>query len=109
MSFTDGNHQFAARLELRQQGLRDVVRCGSDHDAVKGGDDLFKPNEGPDVLDLLLAHELVVERQLVAGGGIDRLGDADATGLGQPLEARGDIDPVTVDVISFDDAEELIN
>ncbi len=51
-----------------------------------------------DVLDGLLAQELVVQRQHSADGRAHRLGDADAAGLGQRFESRGNVHSVAVDL-----------
>jgi hypothetical protein len=55
-----------------------------------------------DVLDALLAH--VVERvgEPIADVVADRARDADAARFGQPIQPRGDIDAVAVDVIAID-------
>ncbi len=61
-----------------------------------------------DVLDRLLAQELVRELQLVADCGAHRLGYADSTGLGETLQSGGDIHPVTVDVVAvLDDVTQI--
>ena len=56
-----------------------------------------------DVLDRLLAE--IREGELEPGADLlaHRRGDADAAGLGQGLEARGDVDAVAEDVVALDD------
>src|SRR5208283_2410167 len=53
-----------------------------------------------DVFQILLAHivdgDLELAADLLVGGG----GEADATGLGDAFEARGDVDAVAEDVIA---------
>ena len=56
-----------------------------------------------DVFHRLLAHELVLERQLVTDRRVNRLGDADTARLGETLEPGGHVDAVTVDVVAVDD------
>src|SRR5579864_5819731 len=56
-----------------------------------------------DVLEALLAD--VLEGEVEAAGGVflDAGRDADATGLGQGFEARGNVDPIAEDVAVLDD------
>ena len=51
----------------------------------------------------MLAHRLEAERDLGLGVVVDGAGDADFSGLGEPLETRGDVDPIAVDVALLDD------
>jgi hypothetical protein len=55
-----------------------------------------------DVLEGLGAPIFNVERYLAAGMIEKGLGNADAAGLSQPFEARGDIHSVTVNIIAVD-------
>ena len=55
-----------------------------------------------DVLDRLLAVVLVSERELVPYLFVHRARDANAAGVGETLQPRRDVDPVTVDLIALD-------
>ncbi len=58
---------------------------------------------GPvDVLDLLVAAELISDGELPLDLIVGRAGDDDAAGLGQPLQPVGDIDAVAMDVVALD-------
>jgi hypothetical protein len=59
--------------------------------------DSVHPHGLLDVLDLPLAHVLEGERQLAANLIVDGIGNEHATRLGQRLQPRRDVDPVTVD------------
>jgi hypothetical protein len=50
-----------------------------------------------DVLHGLIADVLEAELELALGLVVHRVRDADATGLGQPFQACGNVDPVTVE------------
>nr|WP_235983676.1 hypothetical protein [Bradyrhizobium australiense] len=54
------------------------------------------------ILQLLLARILDVESYLVARVIENRLRDADAAGLGDPLKSRRDVDAVAKEVAAFD-------
>ena len=56
-----------------------------------------------DVLDALLAEILERDVEPVADLIADRARDADAAGLGELLQARGDVDAVAEDVVVLDD------
>ena len=56
-----------------------------------------------DVLDVHLAAVLEADVDAVADALVDDRGDANAAGLGQRLQARGDVDAVAVDVVALDD------
>src|SRR5216683_1747448 len=60
------------------------------------------PHWPSNVLHFLLASILVAQRELVSYLLIDSTGDADAAGVGETLEARGDVDPVAVDLLAID-------
>jgi hypothetical protein len=55
-----------------------------------------------DVLDLLLAQILVAQRELVLDMFMNGARDADAAGVGEALQPRRDVDPITVDLIALD-------
>jgi len=55
-----------------------------------------------DVLDRLLAAVLVTQRELVPYLFVDGARDANAAGVGETLQPRRDVDPVTVDLIALD-------
>ncbi len=55
-----------------------------------------------DVLDLLLPHEFVLERELAPDGVPHCLGDADAARLCQTLKPGSDVDALPVDVVPVD-------
>src|SRR5216684_3758794 len=54
-----------------------------------------------DVLDRLLAEVLVAQRKPVPKVLADGARDADAAGFGKALEARGDVDAIAVDLLTF--------
>ena len=63
-----------------------------------------KTRTGPvDVLQVLVAHVLEDEVELVADMVAHRAGHGDAAGPGDAFEPRGDIDPVAKDVVVLDD------
>ena len=55
-----------------------------------------------DVLDRLLAQEVGAERQLAPDLVVNAAGDVDAAGLGQRLQAGGDVDAIAEQVIALD-------
>src|SRR5216683_1167263 len=61
-----------------------------------------RPHWPSNVLHFLLASILVAQRELVSYLLIDSTGDADAAGVGEALEARGDVDAVAVDLLAID-------
>src|SRR5713226_5030447 len=61
------------------------------------------PHRLGDVLDRLLAEVLVAQRELVPELIVGGARDADATRVGQTLEARSDIYAVAVDLLAVDD------
>src|ERR1700691_4875034 len=60
-------------------------------------------NRPVDVLDADLAAVLEVNVDAVANAFIDDRGDANASGFGERLEPRGDVDAIAVNVLAFDD------
>jgi len=56
-----------------------------------------------DVLDLLIAEILEIDLDLVPDLVEDIAGHADAAGVRQSLQARGNVDAVAVDVVAVDD------
>jgi hypothetical protein len=67
------------------------------------GSDPVDPHRPGDVLDLLLAQILEYKGQPVANVVMDRIGDEHPAGIGQSLDARGDIDPVAIEIVTLDD------
>src|SRR5712692_6944391 len=67
------------------------------------GQDAPHPHWPGNVFHLLLASILVAQRELVSYLLMDSTGDADAAWGGEALEARGDVDPVAVDLFAIDD------
>ena len=63
----------------------------------------MRPHWPGDVLDLLLAHVLKREIELVPHLLVRRRADADPARLGQRLQARGDVDAIAKDVVVYDD------
>src|ERR1700733_2398460 len=61
------------------------------------------PNWAVDVLDADLAAVLEVNVDAVADAFVDDRRDANASGLGERLEPRGDVDAVAVNVLALDD------
>src|ERR1700683_1481307 len=55
-----------------------------------------------DVLDADLAAVLEMNVNAVADAFVDDRGDANAAGLGEGLEPRGNVDAVAVNVLAFD-------
>jgi hypothetical protein len=51
----------------------------------------------------MTAERAIIEIELVANLLVDGVGDANGTGLGEPLEPGGDIDAIPEDVIAVDD------
>jgi len=45
----------------------------------------------------------------IADAFVDDRGDADSTGLGERLQARGNIDAIPIDVVAFDNDVAKIN
>ena len=78
--------------------LGEAARGGSRVDA-----DAVGVHRSRDVLDLLLAHVLEGEAQLVAHLVAHHAADADAAGLGQGFQPRGDVDAIAEDVVAVDD------
>ena len=64
---------------------------------------LVDPHRPGDVLQLLLARVLEVCVELAAHLPVGVVGDADAAGLGDAFEPRGNIDAVAEDVAVLDD------
>src|SRR5216684_3536969 len=60
------------------------------------------PHRVGDVFNRLLAEILVVQCELVLDLVMDGARDADAAGLRETLEARGDVDAVAVDLLAID-------
>ena len=56
--------------------------------------DPIDPHRPGDVLDLLLAEILEEKGQPVAHLVVNRIGDEDAAGIGERLDACGDVDAV---------------
>jgi len=56
-----------------------------------------------DVLDLLLAQILEDEGQPVADVVMHRIGDEHPAGIGERLDARGDVDAVAIEIVALDD------
>src|SRR5713101_6903691 len=54
------------------------------------------------VLDLLCSEVLVAERQLALDLIVHDAGDADAAGVGETLQSRGDVDAIAVDLLALD-------
>jgi hypothetical protein len=61
------------------------------------------PHGPGNVFDLLLAQILKDKGQPVAHVIVDRIGDQHPAGIGQGLDARGDVDAVAVKVVALDD------
>jgi hypothetical protein len=55
-----------------------------------------------DVFDPLCAEVLIVQRQLFVDVFVDGARYANAAGVGETLQPRRDVDPVTVDLIALD-------
>jgi hypothetical protein len=73
--------------------------------ATGGGSILnpIHPHWSGDVFDLLLAHVLKRIRELVSDLVPDDAADANAAGLGKGFQAGRDVDPISEDVVLFDD------
>ena len=56
-----------------------------------------------DILDFLLAPELVIKRQVIANRGAHGFRDTNGARLGQTLQACGYIDTITIDLAPIDD------
>ena len=56
-----------------------------------------------DVLDRYLSAILEPDVDAIADAFVDDRGDADPAGLGERLQARGDIDAIAVDVVALHD------
>jgi len=56
-------------------------------------------NRVSNVFDVLLSHELEIERRLTSSRCTDRLGNANAAWLGKALQAGSHVDTVPLDVI----------
>src|SRR6266851_2032323 len=82
-----------------QGALRRLGRRASGGAALKHYPE--HPHWPGNVLHFLLASILVAQRELVSYLLIDSTGDADATGVGETLEAGGDVDPVAVDLLAI--------
>jgi len=67
------------------------------------------PHRPRDVLDLLFAHVLEGDVELVADLVAHHPADADSARLGQGFETGGDVDPIAVDVALVDDDVADIN
>src|SRR6266849_10835860 len=59
------------------------------------------PHRLGDILDRLWAEVLVTQRELVAEVLADSARDADAAGVGEALETRGDVDAVAVNLFAI--------
>src|SRR5262249_51950994 len=77
-------------------GCGDWLSGRTDHNAVG-------PHRAGDVLDLLLAHVLKREIELVSHLLVRRRTDADPARLGERLQARSDVDAIAKDVALLDD------
>ena len=56
-----------------------------------------------DILDTDVAAVLEANVDPIADALVDDRGDADPAGLGERLQARGDVDAIAVDVVAFND------
>ena len=83
-----------------QLGMRALRRRASRR-AVEP--DRVDPDRARDVLELLIAHVLERRVELAAHLPVGVVGDADAAGLGDAFEARGDVDAVAENVAVLDD------
>src|ERR1700730_18612353 len=54
-----------------------------------------------DVLDRLLAAVLVAQRELVSYLFVNRARDTDTAWIGEALQPRRDVDPITVDLLAL--------
>ena len=75
------------------------------HAASEGGAVRAQPIDPDglrDVLDRLLAQEVGAERQLALDLVVDAAGNVDAAGLGQRLQAGGDVDAIAEEVVALD-------
>ena len=61
------------------------------------------PDRAVDILDTYVAAIRETNVDPIADALVDDRGDADPTGLGERLQARGDIDAIAVDVVVFND------
>jgi len=94
----DGDRRLVGQRQWRRlrRGGRRGGCGGADADAMG----VHRPG---DVLDLLLAHVLEREGELVAYLVAHHAADADAAGLRQGFESSGDVDAVAEDVAPIDD------
>ena len=84
-------------LSLSTHGLLGQGCCGFIHHYP------IRSHRLGDVLDRLLTLILVVQRQLVLDLIVDRAGDADPTGNREAFQPRGDVDPIPIESLAFDD------
>jgi hypothetical protein len=79
--------------------LRRLGRCASNGPALQHYPE--HPHRLSDVLNRLLAKIFAVQCELVLDLIVDCMGDADAAGVGETLEAGGDVDAVAVDLLAI--------
>src|SRR5216683_297264 len=90
--------EHASAPVFSQGRLRRVSHCASDGLALQHYPK--QPHWPSNVLHFLLPTILVAQRELVSYLLMDSTGDADAARVGETLEAGGDVDAVTVDLLA---------
>src|SRR6266851_1517612 len=91
--------EHASAPVFSQGPLRRLGRCASDSPALQHYPE--HPHWPGYVFHFLLASILVTQRELVSYLLIDSTGDTDAAGVGETLEAGGDVDAVAVDLLAI--------
>ena len=100
-----GNHQQCRDQKDKQDALAPAARPA---DCVCVRQHAIDAHWIGDVLDLAVPERLVAAYDLVLDLLVDRTRDIDLTGLGNALDACGDVDAVAVDIIRlYDDVAEI--